>query len=106
MKNTHRQDANSTSAPPTGGPAIVATPVNDVQRPIAWPDFAPYTARSSASEFVVTKAPQTPWRARARIRMLPFGAAPASAEAAAKPMMPAMKTSRRPTRSPIAPPTR
>ena len=29
------------SAPPTGGPAIVATLVNDVQRPIARPESAP-----------------------------------------------------------------
>jgi hypothetical protein len=36
-KKIHRHEAHSTSAPPTGGPAIVATLVNDVQRPIARP---------------------------------------------------------------------
>src|SRR5919199_387634 len=58
----------------------------------------------SARLLVVRKAPPTPWSARARIKIASFGAAPASAEAAAKATTPAVKGFRRPSRSPVAPP--
>ena len=41
MRKIQRHDTHSTSAPPAGGPAIVATLVNEVQSPIARPDSAP-----------------------------------------------------------------
>ena len=59
-RKIQRHDAHSTSAPPTGGPAIVTTPVNDVQRPTARPASFPYVSRSSARLFVVTNAPAMP----------------------------------------------
>jgi hypothetical protein len=96
MKKIHRQETHSTSAPPAGGPAIVATLVNAVQSPIARPASSPYTPRSRASELVVRNAPATPCSARATMSSSPEGAAPASAEATAKPSAPAMKVERRP----------
>ncbi len=41
MKKIQRHETHSTSAPPTGGPAIVATVVNAVQSPIARPASSP-----------------------------------------------------------------
>ena len=40
-RKIQRHETHSTSAPPAGGPAIVATLVKDVQSPIARPDSAP-----------------------------------------------------------------
>jgi hypothetical protein len=96
MRKIQRQETHSTSAPPAGGPAIVATLVKAVQSPIARPASSTYTARMSASEFVVRKAPATPCSVRARMRSSPFGAAPARSEASAKPPAPTMNVDRRP----------
>jgi hypothetical protein len=105
-KKIQRHDTHWTSAPPAGGPAMVATLVNAVQSPIARPACSAYTPRMSASEFVVRNAPATPCNVRATMRSSPFGAAPARADATAKPAAPAMNVQRRPQRSPTAPPAK
>ena len=81
----------------------MATLVKEVQRPTAFPDSRPYVSRRRARLFVVTNAPATPWSDRATISTAAFGAAPASADAAANPTTPAANVSRRPSRSPTAP---
>ena len=79
------QDTPSAMAPPTSGPMAIARP--------AMPPHAPRaTARRSggtaADRIVrlsgVTKAPPTPWMARARMRMSLVGASAAAAEPAVK----------------------
>jgi len=106
MKKIARQLAHSARAPPTGGPTIVATPVQAVHRPTARPLSAPNVDRSSARLVVVRNAPATPWSTRPAISSSPVGAAPASAEAIAKPTEPAAKTRRWPTRSATPPASR
>ena len=103
MKKIQRHETHWTITPPSGGPPIVATLVNDVHSPTARPDSRPYVSRSSARLFVVRNAAATPCSARAAISTPPVGAAPASADASANPTMPAMNVSRRPHRSPTAP---
>ena len=83
-----RQDTVSTMAPPTTGPATVATLVHAVHEPIALPASSPYVARSNARLPGVSNAPNTPWIARAAISTSLVGAMPASTEATAKPATP------------------
>ena len=69
-----RHDTASTMAPPTTGPATVAALVQAVHEPIALPASSLYVARSSARLPGVSKAPKTPWIARAAISTSLVGA--------------------------------
>ena len=60
MMKIQRHDTYSTSTPPSGGPATVATAVSDVQRPIARPASSAQTTRSNARLVVVSAAAPTP----------------------------------------------
>jgi hypothetical protein len=87
-KKIQRQDAYSTSAPPTSGPITVAIPLQAVQAPIAHPERSRYVARRSARLPGVRSAPKTPWISRAAISTPSVGAMPARTEEAAKPTTP------------------
>ena len=95
----------SAMAPPTSGPIAIARP--------AMPPHAPSaTARRSGGTALerivrlsgVTKAPPTPWIARATIRTSLDGASAAAADPAVKMTRPRMNIRRRPKRSPSAAP--
>ena len=73
---TQRHDAWVTSQPPTSGPITNAMPVQAVQAPIAAPRSSPLNVVAiTASPAGVSIAPATPWSPRARISVVPSGAA-------------------------------
>ena len=103
----NRQEAASTSHPPSSGPAAPATAARPDQAPMA----RPRSEGSKPDEMIdrlagTSSAPATPWSARAAMRKPTPGANPHSTEAATKPARPATNTRRRPYRSPALPPSR
>ena len=89
MKNTGRHDTASTSQPPTNGPTAPAAAPNPAHAPTArdrssgWND-----AEMIARLLGTSRAPATPWRARAAMSTSMVGASPHSREATPNPARP------------------
>ena len=77
MKKIHRQETHSTSAPPAGGPAIVATLVNDVQSPIARPASVAVDAAQERERVRRQEGAGDALEGARDDQRRPFGAAPA-----------------------------
>jgi hypothetical protein len=107
MKKIQRQLALSTSQPPSTGPIAVVIAVNPDQVPIALPRAVSSAklALIKARLVGVSRAPATPWAARAMIRVDESRARPHQIEVRVNSTVPMMKSRRRPNRSPSAPPT-
>ncbi len=107
MKKMPRQSPAPASTPPSPGPRIVVIVVTADHVPIARPRSASLKLALIRARLPGTmSAPPTPWAARAAIRSGTLGARPQAREARAKSAIPSPKISRRPKRSPRAPPTR
>ena len=97
MKNTQRQETNSTIQPPSTGPKAAVIAVNPDQVPIARPRSSDGNdALISARLPGTSNAPPTPWNPRATIRWRMSGAKPHHTDAAAKRVTPIVKIRRRP----------
>ena len=106
MMNTQRQDAWVTSQPPTSGPITNAMPVHAVHAPIAAPRSSPLkVAAITARPAGVSSAPAMPCRPRARIKVVPSGAAAQRIDVRPKLTIPIRNRRRAPKRSPSEPPT-
>ncbi len=97
MKNTHRQDAASTSQPPANGPIADDMPVNPAQRPTASPRSSCRMAELISARLPGTSnAPPTPCSRRATINAVPPGARPHPSDARVNSTNPRTYTRRRP----------
>ena len=104
--SVQRQFRCSVSRPPSSRPTAPAIPATAPKIANARPraGLPANVAVTIASAAGASSAPNAPWAARPAARTAKFGAAPASAEAAAKPASPAMKVRLRPSRSDSFPP--
>src|SRR5918992_1157653 len=90
-----RQEAASTSWPPTTGPSTVPMPAHAVQAPTARPRSWGGNVRTiTASAAGVSSAPETPCSARAATSVSIVGASAQNSEVPPKPATPAMNTRR------------
>ena len=105
IAKTHRHETVSTMTPPSGGPPIVARLVSDVQRPIARPASPPSDAQQGEARGRQDRPADALQRAAGDEHPLD-GASAVSSEASANRTHRRRTSVRRPTRSPIAPPTR
>ena len=97
MAKIQRQDAVSTSQPPTSGPITIAMPDHAVQEPIAAPrSSAANVEMITASALGVSSAPKTPCSARPAIRTSIVGAIAQMIETRPKPPTPIENTFRSP----------
>jgi len=103
-KNTHRQDTASTITPPSSRPAPAPSPSMAANTPTARLRAAPAANVETISDRAVAcaNAALAPCSTRATISRLGLEDSPASIEAAARE---ATKTRRRPSRSPLRPPS-
>src|SRR5262245_50077411 len=100
-----RMVGGSTMKPPMGGPAAADMAEKPAQVPIARPRSSSSNAAPMiASEHGIKSAAPTPCTARAASSCAALAARPHHSDAAAKIAVPMMKTRRRPSRSPAAPP--
>ena len=107
MAKIHRHEAASTSCPPISGPRTVPIPPHAVQAPTALPrssggKVATITARAAG----VSRAPNTPCRARATTSSSMVGATAQKTDVTPNPATPTMNIRRSPNRSPSEPPSR
>lgn len=107
-KNTHRQDIASTITPPSSRPAPAPSPSMAANTPTALLRAAPAVNVETISDSAVAcaNAALAPCSTRATISRLGLQDSPASIEAAANEVREPMKTRRRPSRSPLRPPSR
>src|SRR5882724_9870698 len=97
IANIQRQEALSTSRPPTNGPRMNEIPVQAVQLPIALPWAGPEKVEMiSANELGTRSAPAMPCKPRKRINEVLLGAAAQSKEAIPKPHSPSFRIRLRP----------
>jgi hypothetical protein len=97
MRKISRQEAACTSQPPRNGPIAAVTPPSPDQAPIAGPRSEGRKLASMIARLPgVSRAPPTPWRARAAISASALGARPHSSDAAANQTTPMTKIRRRP----------
>ena len=106
-KNTQRQLANWTSSPPAIRPTAPPATLMAAYTPMARLRGGPSGKVTAISDSAVgaANAPPTPCRTRAVSSQTWPVANPPSSEASEKTRMPAMKTRRRPSRSPVLPPS-
>ena len=97
MKKTHRQDACSTSHPPSTGPIAVVIAVNPDHVPIARPrSFSGKEALMRARLPGMRSAAPTPWKPRAMISIAMEDEKPHHVDPSAKINTPMTKNLRRP----------
>ena len=95
-----------TSQPARIGPAIAARPMTGPNAANAPPiSFGGKTFLMTPRPCGISSAPNAPWRTRVPMRTSGDGASAHAADASVKPVMPTMKTRRRPKMSPRRPPT-
>ncbi len=105
MAKIQRQEAASTSWPPTTGPSTVPIPPHAVQVPTALPRSSCGKVETiTASAAGVSSAPATPCSARAATSTSIVGASAHSSEVAPNAVTPSAKTRRSPKMSPSDPP--
>ena len=107
MRKIQRQEAASTSQPPTKGPTAAATPDRPDQAPMARGRSSGLKLASRMARLAgVSSAPPIPWATRPSTSAASFGASAHATDATAKTTTPVWNTRLRPNRSPRDPPSK